>query len=275
MCAFSPTSRPALAALGLALVGACSQPSADPLILRGADAAPGEDAPFLAATVAITSHGYRERNWFAEGLSYCTGVVVRPNVVLTAGHCVVDDDMKEHEDTTEVVFDRAVKGTSRHVRVAHKLLHPDFTPGYITDFSDKKPANDLALLFLEANVPVAPVELANSLQVSLTDGDRLTLAGFGVKGPYRVEDTGTLRYTEAVIENFDFDKRRIFIGGLTGACKGDSGGPAFVRDAAGTWVLVGILSTGVNDDEKNCLGLNRYTDIRARDYRTWIKTATP
>jgi secreted trypsin-like serine protease len=55
---------------------------------------------------------------------------------------------------------------------------------------------------------------------------------------------------------------------LHDTCKGDSGGPLFVEDAGGQWLLAGTTSRGTDLSQTMCGDGGLY--VRVDVYRTWI-----
>jgi len=86
---------------------------------------------------------------------FCTGVLLRPDIVLTAGHCLYDPDTGERNDPTKIVFKSGLRdGKSVAERkVAHAVTHPDYQ--YTGDDAALKVRYDVALLQLDSPIPAA------------------------------------------------------------------------------------------------------------------------
>ena len=57
---------------------------------------------------------------------------------------------------------------------------------------------------------------------------------------------------------------------LHDTCKGDSGGPFFVADSKGRWLLAGVTSRGTDLATTMCGDGGLY--VRVDQYRDWIKS---
>ncbi|WP_371348172.1 autotransporter domain-containing protein [Ancylobacter sp. IITR112] len=211
-----------------------------------------------------------------DGLSHCTGTLINSRTVLTAGHCVLNDDtghlytmLEEAEirfspdSPSPTANDRALTGVA---------VNPAYVPfGY--------PSNDVALISLARPVTeIAPVTLATSPEQMPAAGEVVWLAGYGEIG------TGTA-------SNLGYDERRRAVASLLGTAEtlpdgtlifdlqfrdplnpddpnyygltapvpawqgtgapGDSGGPLFMVGPGGERIQIGVMSTGGIEDPDN------------------------
>lgn len=219
---------------------------------------------------------------------FCTGVLIGPNMVLTAGHCVDDAVTRIQigrsiwDDTSPVTY-----GVRRVVR------HPD----YNLEFASRTgPRNDISILILDRDVAgVAPVGITDPAVVAVDpDGrfddpmvrlvgfgntDRAASYGFGIK---REVDVPIIALQQSAADNereaaqrYAFHPATEFAAGLQDrdTCTGDSGGPAY------------YLTPGTQGKERNVLGLTSRSVAGARwdcgdggvytlvwPYKAWIES---
>lgn len=83
------------------------------------------------------------------GNGFCTGSLIAPNLVLTAGHCLYDKTTGDRIDHTRVQFLAGWRNgrASAYRNVRRAVVHPDYT--YVGHVSSEGVRNDLALLELD------------------------------------------------------------------------------------------------------------------------------
>lgn len=152
---------------------------------------------------------------------------------------------------------------------------------------DKMVDYDLAVLHFQGGLPAdySPVKLATSESV-LQEGTVLHMVGYGlskVQSKMQVVNgqpvfvavpdqstVGQLRETSAPIGQYNAAARAILSDShQTGVCSGDSGGPAFVQDASGQTLQVGIAEAVFN---RYCNSVSMHTAVYP--YLGWIKQAS-
>lgn len=165
----------------------------------------------------------------ADGTLGCTGSLIAPYTVLTAGHCVPALRRRE----LGVFFGDSLSGGGTFVAVSDTHVHPDFDPGAL--------AHDLALLTLREAGPVPPLALdPRTLDASLV-GQTFRVVGFGVTAP-DAGDSGDKRSGTASVSAIDpIDLTAV--GAPSLPCRGDSGGPALLDDGTGERVGA-VVSSG-------------------------------
>lgn len=191
----------------------------------------GAEAPAGGAVMVLSSNG-----------GVCTGLVLAPDTVLTAGHCVAAG--REHR-----VHFRDDSGAPVLVEVAARAIHPGYDAGAA---AGRRKSIDLALLRTATPLPprFAPVTLSAAPPRA---GERLTLAGYGAAKPGDPRSTGTYRSVSLpVIEPHGPSRILVWLqSGAGGGCQGDSGGPITGPDgsvlALAAWIggACGGLTQGV------------------------------
>jgi trypsin len=242
-------------------------------IVSGRAVTSGADSyPWQVAVVTSSSADTREQ-WL------CGGTLVAPDLVLTAAHCVIEDDgriappaniyalngstnMKDNDATDD---GRAMSFT----RAAAVSLYSGI------DLSGRVPSGDLALVRLLAPPPLGrPLRVVDDSEIGWWDvGRRLRVIGWGVRSVgaapedilrwasvYRQADDGC-----AATYGADFSASTMFCalgrpleedptGPVADTCQGDSGGPIMASLTAegeptqpanpDAWALIGVTSWG-------------------------------
>ncbi len=238
----------------LALVGpAVASPGATASIVGGSTAL-SEEWPWAAYILAVDAKG--------EGF-ICSGTVISPNLVLTAGHCVEDIETGRKTPAAQYVV---VTGTSNihdsSLRQVSKVRRTILNP----NFNRFKVHNDAGLLVLATRTKVPPIALAGQTDAALLAPNTPTwVAGWGLRGTLgKLKETSVLRrgatfvqerlycrnHVRAYYPFFNYSSQLCTItppGFSIGTCHGDSGGPALAFREDGTPVQIGITSLGAAD----------------------------
>jgi secreted trypsin-like serine protease len=198
----------------------------------------------------------------------CTGTLLAPNVVLTAGHC-----KRLHR---RIFVGNDVERPGREYRVKRHVRHPEWNGQY---------ANDVMLLILEKPVKgVKPRMLAPTAEINAASDGRVVGFGTtdlaGTTGYGRKQQTDVPIVSNACSGKVKGRKDSAVYGCHLGkeivagkplfdhdTCKGDSGGPLYIS-VGGKWRLAGVTSRGTDLAQTMCGDGGLY--VRVDKYRAWI-----
>ncbi|MBV9076080.1 MAG: trypsin-like serine protease [Methylobacteriaceae bacterium] len=190
----------------------------------------------------------------------CSGVVLAPTVVLTAGHCAAGD--LEHR-----VHFRSETGEPVLLEPAARLVHPGYDPGAV---AGRRRSIDLALVRLREPLPArfVPTTLAAAAPAR---GEPLLLGGYGVSREGEGRSTGTWREAAlAAIEPYGPSTILLWAADPAkrgaGACTGDSGGPIVRGD--GAVAAVTTWAAGSGRARGGCGGVSQ--GVLVGPQRPWI-----
>lgn len=241
---------PALFAVAAILSFTACQKSANSLYNNNTDT-----AKILGGEVVqpsdIVAHSTVALKYVEGSIAYpmCTGTLISPNLVLTAAHCLhgmnkmelrigFSIDVKHHYDV-ETMYE-----------IADFVIHPLYTSRL----------NDVALIALKksAPAPYKPVGIISD-KYKLTAGMPMLLAGYGVTNDLTGQDTEALRKVTVPMAKI-LDSEAILVTDqtkATGACNGDSGGPAYL-EKDGMLYVYGI-TRGPHEYAPDCHHFGEYT----------------
>jgi secreted trypsin-like serine protease len=200
-------------------------------IADGTPATPGQ-YPF-AAKFTMT-HIPRPDGTFYN--SACSGALVAPNFVLTAGHCF-------HDVNRVRVSGPPQYATTVTVGTVDLSANPGETRNVVNVW--QSPVNDIALVKLDAPIrDIAPLAVS---PIAPHVGEQLTMAGWGATSDVNATPGTVLNTGEVAVGEVDADT--IGVHGVspspdTSSCLYDSGMPYFIPAGTKTGVLVSVESTG-------------------------------
>jgi trypsin len=238
-----------------------------------------------SAVVGGTDAGPNEFPAVAEitfGAFLCTGTLIAPNTVLSAGHCgsitgaAVASPASWPPQLIDVRIGSNKPGQGEQRPVQSVTLNPNYllTSGY-----------DISLLKLSSTSTKAPAKVAGTSEGSLwTPGTLETIVGWGA-----TEEGGdlpdTLQKGQVPITTdaycagaySDFDPNTMVCAGFpqggVDTCQGDSGGPMFGKTSTGVLRVVGATSFGEGCARPNKPGV--YARVADTVLREWIRSQAP
>ena len=237
-------------------------------VVGGRDAAPGA----YPAVAEITF-----------GSSFlCTGTLIAPKWVLTAGHCgsvtgaAVASPAAWPPQLIDVRIGSVTPGAGERVPVRRVIVNPNYLAnvGY-----------DIALLELSTPSTKAPAKVVGAGGAGLwAPGTMETIVGFGTTSEGGdVADTLQEAQVPVTTDAYcsgaysDFDASTMVCAGFpeggVDTCQGDSGGPMFGRDAAGALKVVGATSFGEGCARPGKPGV--YARVGDTVLREWIRSQAP
>ncbi len=238
-------------------------------VVGGSDAAAGE---FPSVSEVIIAKGF-----------LCTGTLIAPDTVLTAGHCSsitggagVASPAAYPPQAIDVYIGSNKPGKGERVPVSKVTAHPSYllSDGY-----------DISILKLSRASTKAPTPVSGTAEKPLWAPSTLeTIVGFGTTSeggdtPDTLQKAQVPIITDTSCSGAysSFEARTQICAGYpqggTDTCQGDSGGPMFGRTAAGALRVVGATSYGEGCARPNKPGV--YARVGDDTLREWIRSQAP
>src|SRR3954451_24839877 len=247
-----------------ALLGAAAAPSS--AVVSGENASPGE----YPAVAEVTF-----------GPFLCTGTLVTPDWVLTAGHCgsVTGAAVASPASWPPQLINVRIGGVSQNDgeqrSVSQVVVHPNYllTSGY-----------DISLLKLSQSSTMAPTQVAGGGERSIWNAGALeTIVGWGATEeggdlPDNLQEARVPITTDQYCAGAysDFDPATMVCAGFpkggVDTCQGDSGGPMF-GNVGGALRVVGATSFGEGCARPGKPGV--YARVGDSALREWIRSEAP
>jgi trypsin len=216
------------------------------------------------------------------GAFLCSGTLISPTVVLTAGHCgsitgaAVGTPASWPAPLINVRIGSNKPGQGELVPVSSVVVEPSYlaTQGY-----------DISLLKLSRASTKAPAKVAGTSEGSLwTAGTMEKIVGWGATSeggdtPDTLQEAQVPITTDAYCGGAysEFDPATMICAGFpqggVDTCQGDSGGPMFGTTSGGVLRVVGSTSFGEGCAQPNKPGV--YARVGDTALREWIRTQSP
>jgi secreted trypsin-like serine protease len=253
-------------AVSCAALGATASPSL--AIVGGHDAAAGA----YSSVAEIT---------FGQSF-LCTGTLIAPTWVLTAGHCgsitgaAVASPASWPAPLIDVRIGSNKSGQGEKVPVSRAIVEPNYlvNSGY-----------DITLLQLAQPSTKTPTKVAGAGEGAIWSPATLeTIAGLGTTSeggdtPDTLQEAQVPITTDAYCAGAydDFDPQTMVCAGFeqggVDTCQGDSGGPLFGRTSAGALKVVGATSFGEGCARAGKPGV--YARVADSTLHEWIRSQAP
>jgi len=199
----------------------------------------------------------------------CTGTLITPDVVLTAGHCLDPEPVYVVLDTIDFA-----KTGGEAIRVKWSQAYPDGEHAY-----------DVGVVVLDRPATAAPRAIAGacSVRAGLVEGGELHLVGFGLSetsgpGPSSRLHEGVISIADPACNDPAACAPAISPGGeliagagTVDACLGDAGGPAYLDTPDGP-ALVGVVARPLGVNGPPCG--SGWIYVRADQVVPWIEEIT-
>jgi len=253
------TNRVPFAVLALAALSACSS---------------SDSAPAFGQTQLPILRGQLDREHpqvmllANEAGFLCSGTLIdvlgHNGFLLTAAHCVTD----EEEGATRLPAEEFVVIAGNDFLNSTSAFAVDAIevhPGYDGRFAE----DDVAIVRIELGDVTPPPVIAPlfAQEDTLRVNDRLLLVGYGQTE--RAEENSVRRHVARDIDSLDGDVIAYSQEDGTGACFGDSGGPALVT-LQGQERVAAVISGGVGSDDRCSGGLG--VSMRVSKYSGFIES---
>jgi secreted trypsin-like serine protease len=229
-------------------------------IVGGDEATRGEQ-PNFAMLLYLENGGYH--------FGGCGGTLISNCHILTAAHCIT----KDRDPLMYGVYINAYKPYNGNDNepyhfstIRNVMAHPNYSRGNTYD--------DIAVITMETCVGGSSYFMENTMKLAdsnylekITDGQLLTVSGFGAQSEVSSVYSSTLRMVQVPYISHEMCKYRydpkllsndeICAGSAQGgkdACQGDSGGPMFLNDGKNQY-QIGVVSRGYGCARPNSPGI--------------------
>jgi secreted trypsin-like serine protease len=238
---------------------------------------PAQPGAFAAVAYIVDLRG--------NEVGQCTGTVVAPKLILTAGHCAenVKNGLVNKSSGYRVLTGSLDLGTTEPQ--VSTVLGVLVYEGYARRVDD----GDAALLVLSTPTTAPAIALASaSNQGDLQAGTPAMVVGWGITHYAQRRSPESLQWAPTAVQGRQWCKRNAWPfyvrseictidppSYATGACEGDSGGPLLVTGPAGEPVQIGITIHGYGKCSTHHPSVFTRVDLVTSWVHTWIEAYKP
>jgi secreted trypsin-like serine protease len=211
----------------------------------------------------------------------CTGTLIAPNYVLTAGHCgsMTGAAVASPASWPAALIAVKIGGDTASTGESRTVASATVNPNYLANSG-----YDITLLKLSTNSTKTPTKVAGAAETaSWAPATLETIAGWGTtteggSTPNRLQEAQVPITTDAYCAGAysDFDASTMVCAGFpqggVDTCQGDSGGPMF-GSVGGVRRVVGATSFGQGCAQPNYPGV--YARVGDSILREWIRSVAP
>jgi hypothetical protein len=187
-----------------------------------------------------------------DGRQICGASLIAPEWIISAAHCVDSPDASHYSFRIGGAANLDEPGDSETIQATQVIVHPEYDGG----------PHDIVLFQLERPSTYTPIRLADPVadRALWEPGDTARVIGYGGQFFQTPSIDGQLRQVDVpVVDDAECDASYdLMFGGIDEAtevcagelhgtedsCQGDSGGPLMVKDEAGAWAQMGVVSWG-------------------------------
>jgi secreted trypsin-like serine protease len=226
----------------------------------------------------ITSNKYLvpiEANFNLTTSSYCSGVMISKNVLVTAGHCLLDENKQISKKIYVGKPGTQLNAIASDYGLVVQSFVPDDYAGNTVD--DKVGASDIAFLVIDrifSDVEELQIASENDLNLLKNSEGSLRALGYGFTSDNPTQNFNPYFFDGSFVNYVLPSRANTFImsSKTAGACLGDSGGP-IVNITPKKILLIGVI-TGSSIPTGNCTkpgstgqyllsfsGISRYANV--------------